>query len=508
MEQQIKGTIDSCYTHVRNAYNKLQQLGATMPEHKNIENLRATILTLDLDIPKYTVSFDPGDGTPKPNDQEIYSGFTATEPTAPVKEGCVFTGWYKKIVEDWGTIYTTEYPEGIKLTSQQEYAELGSVFPPYGDYTVGGNSIPRSTITGFKFGEKCTYVPNYFLDSCNNLTTLTRMDIPTTIGMYAFGATAIEVIDFPNVTEIGNFFFTNTDHNPTIILGDNLTTIGTDFMLDASGYNRDLTIPSSVTSIGNNFMSQLNVYTATIYVETTAIPGGEQTLTTDDEEKPAYATGITIKGSHAEDWLDALPDSNDLPYRKLLPRNIWGILYTTEYPDGYYLKDKADYDGLQGFNSSTYTLPTSGLTINVGTIRKFSFGTNCTYTPDGFLSQCAVEKIEHFERVNTIGSDFLVACTRFNQPLTFGSNITSIGISLMNWCNSFIGPITVETDAVSSDGMYASLAALSPTYPMYETGIILKGSKASAWKAALPDMARPYSSSPSYTAAYRKLILG
>lgn len=318
MEQQIKGTIDSCYTHVRNAYNKLQQLGATMPEHKNIENLRATILTLDLDIPKYTVSFDPGDGTPKPNDQEIYSGFTATEPTAPTKEGCVFTGWYKKIVEDWGTIYTTEYPEGLKLTSQDEYEELGSVFPPLGNYNVAGQSISRSSITKFRFGNKCTYVPDYFLDNCSNLEILLQMNMPTSIGMHVLGGTAVETIDFPNVTEIGDFFFINTDHNPTVILGNKLTTIGTDFMYDAAGYNTDLTIPPSVSSIGNDFLNNLNVYTATIYVETTAVPSGSQTLTTDDEEKPAYATGITIKGSHAEDWLDALPDSNDLPYRKLI----------------------------------------------------------------------------------------------------------------------------------------------------------------------------------------------
>lgn len=505
MEQQIKGTIDSCYTHVRNAYNKLQQLGATMPEHKNIENLRATILTLDLDIPKYTVSFDPGDGTPKPNDQEIYSGFTATEPTAPVKEGCVFTGWYKKIVEDWGTIYTTEYPEGVKLTSQPEYATLGTEPALQPTFSIGGKTIARSTVTGFKFGEKCVNVPNNFLRNCNNLTTLTAMNIPTTIGSYALGSTAVDNINFPNVTTIGNFFMSSITSNPNVVLGDKLTTIGNNFIYNVANYNTDLTIPASVTSIGTNFLNSIQNYTATVYVETDTIPG-TGAFAVEESSYSSYSTGVTIKGTYSEDWFDAIPDSNAFPYRKLIPRNIWGIIYTDDYPEGYYLKDKADYDNVKGFNSSSYTLPTSGLVIPVNTIHKFSFGTNCTYAPGGFLRQSSVTELKHFERVNEISYDFLAGCYMFVQPLTFGSNITSIGNAMLNYCGQLVGPLTIETSAVPTDGMYASLAAYSASDPMYATGVTLKGSKASAWKNALPNLS--VASSGSDTAAYRKLILG
>lgn len=47
MEEQIKSTITSSYEHVKEAYDVLEELGADMPENKNIENLAATIDSLD-----------------------------------------------------------------------------------------------------------------------------------------------------------------------------------------------------------------------------------------------------------------------------------------------------------------------------------------------------------------------------------------------------------------------------------------------------------------------------
>lgn len=45
MAKDLKAAIDSCYDHVKQAYNRLEELGCTMPSSKNIENLRATIRT-------------------------------------------------------------------------------------------------------------------------------------------------------------------------------------------------------------------------------------------------------------------------------------------------------------------------------------------------------------------------------------------------------------------------------------------------------------------------------
>lgn len=95
MEDQIKATIASAENHVRTAYGKLEEMGATMPTQKNIQNLRATVYTLPLNVRKVTVTFDAGEGTPSPASQELYPGQIATEPVNPTKEGCLFLGWYK-----------------------------------------------------------------------------------------------------------------------------------------------------------------------------------------------------------------------------------------------------------------------------------------------------------------------------------------------------------------------------------------------------------------------------
>lgn len=94
MEDQIKATIVSAESHVAAAYDKLEEMGAIMPEHKNIQNLRGTIYTLPLDVEKVTVTFDAGDGAPTPAAQELYPGQNAIEPVEPSKAGCIFTGWY------------------------------------------------------------------------------------------------------------------------------------------------------------------------------------------------------------------------------------------------------------------------------------------------------------------------------------------------------------------------------------------------------------------------------
>lgn len=94
MEDQIKATIASANDHVLQAYNKLEELGATMPEHKNIENLRATVYTLPLNIPKVSVTFDTGVGDPVI--EEVLPGQTVTKPADPVKDNCIFLGWHKQ----------------------------------------------------------------------------------------------------------------------------------------------------------------------------------------------------------------------------------------------------------------------------------------------------------------------------------------------------------------------------------------------------------------------------
>lgn len=127
MDEQIKGTIESCYQHVRDAYDKLESLGATMPTEKNIENLRPTIYTLDLDIDKYKVTFDDGETQTV---EEVYPGQSVVKPADPVQVGKKFLYWY----EQTGSSYDPENPtlEGLKSALNAgvlDNVEIGTEIP-------------------------------------------------------------------------------------------------------------------------------------------------------------------------------------------------------------------------------------------------------------------------------------------------------------------------------------------------------------------------------------------
>lgn len=144
MEEQIKATITSAEGHVRAAYDKLEEMGATMPAQKNIENLRHTIFTLPLDLPKHTVTFEYADGTS--TTQEVVEGDVVVEPATPTKEGCIFKGWYKSAppvpdVPDLSKVLTKQDLDDIQAIvaagQASEKFQLGqTLLITYGSYTM------------------------------------------------------------------------------------------------------------------------------------------------------------------------------------------------------------------------------------------------------------------------------------------------------------------------------------------------------------------------------------
>lgn len=70
---------------------------------------------------------------------------------------------------DWGTLYTTAYPDGLVLQSEADYQALGSYTTPNIAVSIAGKSIIGKTVTGFSFGKKCVYCPNTFLAYCSSL---------------------------------------------------------------------------------------------------------------------------------------------------------------------------------------------------------------------------------------------------------------------------------------------------------------------------------------------------
>lgn len=225
---------------------------------------------------------------------------------------------------------------------------------------------------------------------------------------------------------------------------------------------------------------------------------------------------------------------------------LWGTLYTTAYPNGIVLNSKADYDALSGGtgSSTNHNFSVNGLSINAGTITKFSFGSACAYTRDSFLTYCtALTSLEHTEVLLDVGDNFLFMCTSFNSPLdlsnvtkigksflyglrnfnselkmpkvveigtnfmqgcssftqqlVFPASLSSIGIAFMYGMDNFVGPLIINT-AASSPTDNSTLASGWNDRPAYVQGVTITGIGAPGWRAALPDR----NSNP-----YRKLIL-
>lgn len=234
MEEQITATISSCYAHVSDAYDKLEEMGATMPEHKNIENLEPTLRSL----------------FPTP-------------------------------VNEWGKLYTTEYPNGVLLTEDDYIFGLPSPSnaSPTTQLSFSFGNVALNTITGFEFGSLPDYIDSFFLSPCPNLTYLG--EIPA-----------------------------------------NITRIATFFLRGASSFVQPLTIPSTITSIRYGFMLDCSAYTGPLTVE---CPGSviqaDYSLASSSTTAPMYVQGIKIEGSEASSWKAQLPngsyDGNTI-FRKLV----------------------------------------------------------------------------------------------------------------------------------------------------------------------------------------------
>lgn len=186
------------------------------------------------------------------------------DPTIPNDDGTEF-----------GTIYTTDHPEGLALASLTEFSVNMAFGYNRPNITVQNNAytIPLANVTGFSFGKQCKVTPAWFLCNCPNLTKLECMG--------------------------------------------GLTEIGSNFLASATSFSQDVTLSANLTKIAAGFLDRCSNYTGLLTINTSTIPGVSWTLATNDSTKPMYTQGVRIAGPGAAAWKAALPDSTN-PYRKLI----------------------------------------------------------------------------------------------------------------------------------------------------------------------------------------------
>lgn len=231
--------------------------------------------------------------------------------------------------EDWGTIYCSYPISGqdriikIDLTNEDDFNALCSSNGATSGITIGALTIRKDKIFGFRFGDKCTSVGDYFLAYTNILEWVKGIENVKAIGsnfLYACQKVNCD-LNFENIETIGNSFIstgTSSEFNGNITFGNRLTSIGSYFMASRYSFAKPLTIPSSVTNIGDAFMRGCENFVGPLTVKTLVSPTDVLSLSTSTESSPMYTQGVTLLGKGAKSWKNALPDRDSGTYRKLI----------------------------------------------------------------------------------------------------------------------------------------------------------------------------------------------
>lgn len=226
---------------------------------------------------------------------------------------------------DWGTLYTTAYPDGLVLNSEGDFTALGNGGDSTTYLIVNGNRIRKNTFKKYSFGKLCKILPNYFLEYCTSLTQISGVEVIEEVGFGAFSnlttnlIMAGEVLNFQNLTKIGNDFLGGCASLKAEVKIPKAETIGSSFMRSCRAYAQPLTIPSSVNTIAASFLSYVQDFTGLLTVETNVTPPANDAYSIRGQSSvsPCYTQGIRITGSGAAAWKAALPDSSS-SYRKLI----------------------------------------------------------------------------------------------------------------------------------------------------------------------------------------------
>lgn len=346
--------------------------------------------------------------------------------------------------EDWGTVtYLDSNNQLVTATiqNQYEYSTLGnSNSSGTWSLVVDNQTVPITQVTGVALGTSAKALPDYFLYKCPNNFTFSATSL-ISIGRNALsGCTAFNnAFTLPNtLTKIGDYFMSAcTSFNQDLTIPEGLVEIGISFFQGCTAFNSSLSLPTTLSIIGNNFMKGCTAFNQPIDV--------------------SHATSI---GGYFMQGCTAFDQEID----------ISGL--TTI--NSYFLT------GCTSFNSPI-TMP------NVTSIVGGYFLNGCT----------AYNQILELNNVTALGSYFMNNCTSFVQRGFYIYGTT--GTYFMYNCKKFTGTLFAEC-ATPPSGNY-SLATNDSSASIYASGVIVKGTYASAWGTALPN--RPSSGS----SPYRKLTI-
>ena len=228
-------------------------------------------------------------------------------------------------------------------------------------------------------------IPNTVTTICDNAFrrsgggTLTIGNSVTTIGTSAFESSVYtgSIIIPDNVVTIGDYAFYNCDHfDGSIVIGNSVTTIGEHAFYDCDGLTGTLTLGESVETIGKSAFSGCNLLSGSLVIPNSVI----------EIDTSAFSVLFSMHGT--------LTLSNQLTT----------IRYGSFGSSGY---------------SGSLTIPNSVTVIEDGAFWGDNFFNGTLTLP---------------ESLTTIGNDAFEGC-HFTGHLTIPNSVVEIGIDAFHWCH-------------------------------------------------------------------------
>ena len=483
----IASTIASMQTNLSNAYAKINDKGGTLPANKNLQNLASAIDSIQ------------GGGGVSTQSQNIFTGATApltylnsTNNAFEYKSdthNITITGLdnistisgngTKSVTVTISTSATSnsQTPFTITCVKDTETLIYNGIAFHYGSVLQSGyclavaktatnatpdyifiesNSLPTFAGATTTWNDVYAYqIINIVLP--NNATFIGQNFLT---GCYSFN----QPITLPNtVTSIQDYFLSNChSFNQPITFSTGLTTIYSYFLYNCYSFNQPLELPNTVTSIGDYFL-----YGCQSFNQPLVIPSGVTRIQT-----------YFMSGCSAFNKSLTLPSNLASIGSNFLSAN-YAFNQPLVIPSGVTTLNERFLNLCTAFNQP--------LTLS-----------SVTYYGNYFMASCkSFNQPLSIPAARTIGTNFMYYCYAFAQKLIIPNTVTSINTNFMKDCYSFI-ELEYNSSKYPTDSNSLSQIVNSKTSST-GTGIIVTGTNASGLKSSLPDRT---------ATPYRKLVLG
>ena len=213
----------------------------------------------------------------------------------------------------------------ILLKSQSQIDQLHGNWQGW-EIEIEGVQLNSADIKEVYIGKQAESIPQAFLTRCSSIDTVDLSESEITsipINFLSYCSNFNGTLKLPPTTQtIGSLFLYEAKHfNQPLTIPTGVTSINYNFLYNASDFNQPITLPPSLVSLGYQFLYGCNMMTSTVNVGSLSADiatDSERTFATNSSSAAMYTTGVTIAGSNRAAWLAKFPNSNSVPFRKLV----------------------------------------------------------------------------------------------------------------------------------------------------------------------------------------------